>query len=118
MKARCAWRLLATSSFIQPLLPHLESSEVKSEEIKHYVGKQGGKEKNAVWLPMIWGTESISCFDMQKQKKGIKKSLPSKECLFAVGLYFFLDRRFMTGISLQCETKLQDSLKARQLEMI
>lgn len=74
MKARCAWRLLATSRFIQPLLPHLESSEVKSEEIKHYVGKQGGKEKNAVWLPMIWGTESISCFDMQKQKKGIKKN--------------------------------------------
>lgn len=23
---------------------------------------------------MIWGTESISCFDMQKQKKGIKKN--------------------------------------------
>lgn len=53
-------------------------------------GKARGKRKNAVWLPMIWGTESISCFDMQKQKKGIKKSLPSKECLFAVGLYFFL----------------------------
>lgn len=105
------------SSFIQPLLPHLESSEVKSEEIKHYVGKQGGKEKNAVWLPMIWGTESISCFDMQKQKKG--KKITSKQGMFVCcWVVFFLDRRFMIGISLQCETKLQDSLKAQQLEMI
>lgn len=60
-------------------------SEIK--EIKHHVGKQGGED--TVWLPMTWGSKSISCFDMQKQKKG--KKIPCLEViLFAVGLYFFL----------------------------
>lgn len=80
------WQRPASFSHCSPTWKALKWNQKKS----NIMWESKEEKKKAVWLPMIWGTESISCFDMQKQKKGIKKSLPSKECLFAVGLYFFL----------------------------
>lgn len=56
--------------------------------------------------------KKIQLFDVQKQKKEKKYSL--------LGSDFFLlfDRRFKLENFLPCEPKLQDSVKAQQLELI
>lgn len=98
------------------IAPHLESSEVKSEEIKHREGKQEKKKKR---FGFLWYGELNPSLYLICRNKRREKSIPCLEViLFAVGLYLFFDRGFKIGISLQCETKLRDSLKAQQLELI
>lgn len=59
------------------------------------------------------GDKNPSLFDVQKQKKEKKYSL------LGSGVFFLLfGSRFKFEISLQCEPKLQESLKAQQLEPI